>query len=91
MNLTKYKKQLSLSKSGEYGPFLRLEDWDCRDYVEDVLCEHFEIEYEYMKEDEFTGENILYFGVEGDVDLINKALSEINEYHKNNEELYEVV
>jgi len=70
---------------------LDLDDWEHRDYIEDVLAEHFDIEYEYVVEDERSGKNTLYFSENMDLKALEKAISEIDRHHSSTSELYETI
>ena len=85
------RRELELRIDPEHGAVLELGNWNHRDYIEDVLAEHFDIEYEYLIEDEKSGINTLYFPATIDIAVLEKAISEINEHHKSSSKLYEVI
>lgn len=91
MNHEKYKQPLSVEFDKGNGPTLVLEDLEHRDYIEDVLCEHYDIEYEYMLEDEKSGKNTLHFGSKIEVSVIQGAIEKINAHHVSEETLYKTV
>ena len=91
MNSEKYKLPLSIEFDQANRPILVLEDWEYRDYIEDVLCEHYDIEYEYMVEDEHSGKNTLHFGSKVDVGVIQGVIEKINAHHESEEALYKTV
>jgi len=91
MDHSKFRKLLSITLDQEYGPILVLEDLEHRDYIEDVLCEHYDIEYEYMTEDNASGKNTLYFGPKANVGAIQRAIEKINYHHSTQQELYSVI
>ena len=91
MDQTKYKQKLEIGVDREANPILILQDWDHRDYIEDVLCEHYDIEYEYMVEDEISGSNTLYFGTKISAESLQGVIEKINEHHATKKELYNVV
>ena len=65
----------------EHGLALTLIDYEHRDYIEDVLIEIFDIEYEYCQEKD-NGNFVLYFGGSVSRAKLSHTLNEINEYHK---------
>lgn len=65
----------------QHGPILNLVDWDHRDYIEDVLIEVFDIEYDYCVEhddDSIT----LFFTDKADLDALLSTAKVINAFHK---------
>ena len=68
-----------------------LDDWEHRDYIEDVLAEHFDIEYEYVVEGEQFGKHTLYFSENTGLKALEKAISEINRHHSSTNVLYETI
>ncbi len=89
--MTDLRRMLELRFDLKHGPVLDLDDWDHRDYIEDVLAEHFDIEYEYVVEDEQSGKNTLYFSENTDLKALEKAILEINRHHSSTTELYDVI
>lgn len=68
-----------------------MDDWEHRDYIEDVLAEHFDIESECVLEDQKSGKNSLYFSEKTDIKALEKAIYEINSHHSSSSELYETI
>ena len=68
-----------------------LDDWNHRDYIEDVLAEHFDIDYEYFIEDEKSGKYTLYFCDSAKETTIENAIEEINKHHASSSDLYETI
>lgn len=68
-----------------------LDDWNHRDYIEDVLAEHFDIKYEYLIEDEQSGRYTLYFSESAEVVGIENVIEVINKYHASSPDLYEII
>ncbi|WP_444939357.1 hypothetical protein [Microbulbifer sp. JMSA002] len=91
MENAKFRKELIVALDQDGNPILVLDDWEHRDYIEDVLCEHFDIEYEYTVEDEVSGKYTLYFGTKVGVTNLQGAIKEINHHHSSKIELYNVV
>lgn len=87
----KYKQLLSIEFDKNQDPILILENWEHRDYIEDVLCEHYDIEYEYMSEDEISGKNTLYFGSKMKLSTIKNVIEKINFYHADKKEFYSII
>jgi hypothetical protein len=81
----------SLRIDADQGLVLDLDNWDHRDYIEDVLAEHFDIDYEYLIEDEKSGKYTLFFCDSAQVSDIEGAIAAINIHHASSTELYEVV
>ncbi|MBO1255382.1 hypothetical protein J3L16_06755 [Alteromonas sp. 5E99-2] len=73
----------------EFGPFIKLIDFEHRDYIEDVLVEIFDIEYEFSQELE-NGSFILYFCNRISSESLMLAVTQINLFHKEQERLYEL-
>jgi hypothetical protein len=90
MDQEKYKQRLNIDFDKEENPILVLENWMHRDYIEDVLCEHYDIEYEYMVVDEKSGKYTLFFGSKISSGIIKSAIEKINNYHSTEKELYSV-
>jgi hypothetical protein len=82
------RRKLELRIDADQGLVL---DWDHRDYIEDVLAEHFDIDYEYLIEDEKSGRYTLFFRDSAEVSDIESAIVAINIHHTSSTELYEVV
>ena len=85
------RRKLELRIDPEQGPVLDLDDWSHLDYIEDVLAEHFDIDYEYVVEDEKSGRYTLYFCESAKVSDIDRAIEAINSHHASSTQLYEVV
>ena len=69
-------------------PELELDDWDHRDYIEDVLAEHFNIDYDYVVEDESTGKFTLHFFESTTITTLQNVIDVINRHHALSDELY---
>lgn len=82
---------LELRIEPEYGKVLVLDDFEHRDYIEDVLAEHFDIEYEYFVEDPQSGKNTLYFSEKTELKVLESAIAEINRHHSSSSDLYETI
>lgn len=89
--MTDLRRMLELRFDPEHGPVLDLDDWEHRDYIEDVLAEHFDIEYEYVVEGEQFGKHTLYFSENTGLKALEKAISEINRHHSSTNVLYETI
>ncbi|WP_215395985.1 hypothetical protein [Rheinheimera oceanensis] len=85
------RRILELKIAPERGIVLVLDDLEHRDYIEDVLVEHFDIEYEYFVKDEKSGINTLYFADTTDIIALEKTISEINKHHSSSSELYKTI
>ena len=85
------RRMLQLKIEPERGIVLVLDDLEHRDYIEDVLVERFDIEYEYFVKDEKSGMNTLYFADTTDIKALEKAISEINKHHSSSSELYKTI
>ena len=85
------RRKLELRIDPVQGPVLELDDWNHRDYIEDVLAEHFDIDYEYLIEDEKSGKYTLYFCESNKVADIENAIEAINKHHESSQELYETI
>ncbi len=85
------RRKLEFRIDPEQGPVLDLDDWNHRDYIEDVLAEHFDIDYEYLIEDEKSGKYTLYFCESNKVADIENAIEAINKHHASSTDLYETI
>lgn len=85
------RRTLELKTESENGPALELDDWDHRDYIEDVLAEHFDLDYQYVVEEEESGRYILYFCESVKTSVLESAIEAINNHHASSAELYKVV
>lgn len=91
MEKTKFRQELIVALDQDENPILILDDWEHRDYIEDVLCEYFDIQYEYTVEDEVSGKYTLYFGKKVGAAILQGAIKEINHHHSSKTELYNVL
>lgn len=82
---------IALQVDENWGAYIQLIDYEHRDYIEDVLCEYFDIEYSFRSNEDNTGDYVLYFENKYKFKTIEKAITQINEYHKINEREYEVI
>ena len=73
----------------EWGVAIKLIDYEHRDYIEDVLAEHFDLETPFSSDADITHEYVLYFDEKITIDVANAAIKVINEYHASNKDLYE--
>jgi len=89
--MSNLSRKLELKIDAKEGPFLELDDWNHRDYIADVLSEHFELDYEFLGKDVDPERYTLYFLESTDIASIQKAIIEINIYHASSTELYEVI
>lgn len=85
------RRKLELRIDPEQGLVLDLDDWNHRDYIEDVLAEYFDIDYEYLVEDEKSGRYTLYFCDSAKEIDIQNAIDVINKHHASSSELYETI
>lgn len=80
---------ISAHTDDTHGLALTLIDYEHRDYIEDVLIEIFDIEYEFCIEKE-NGNFTLFFGHNTSQDKLNQALDEINKYHQTQGRFYDL-
>ncbi|KID56533.1 hypothetical protein JF50_11350 [Pseudoalteromonas luteoviolacea] len=81
---------LNVKKHPEWGAFIELIDYEHRDYIEDVLCEHFDLDYAFSSNEYVTGDYVLYFSANATFEAVEKAVNEINHYHNINNKEYKV-
>ena len=81
---------INVKQHPEWGAYIELIDYEHKDYIEDVLCEYFDLEYAFSSNEDDTGNYILYFAENAAFDSVDKAVSEINQYHKINNKEYKV-
>lgn len=85
------RQAIKIINDPEFGPVLKFDDWEHKDYIEDVLAEHFDIEYKYYAKDEESGHYSLYFQGAAELETITKAIETINNYHSSSKELYATI
>ena len=83
--------ELRLSADEKRGMNLILDGWEHIDYIEDVLCEHFNVEYEYKIVDDESNQYVLYFGLQVNNDTLVNAIKAINTYHKETGDIYATI
>ena len=83
--------KLSVTKSKDHGATIKLIDYEHTDYIEDVLAEYYDIEYEYKIMNEEENEYILCFANKATTEQVEKAVKLINSYHTENGKLYETI
>lgn len=71
------------------GPTLKLIDWHHRDYIEDVLAEVFDIEYDYFVENDDESVT-LYFTDKVDLASLISTVEKINGFHKSKNKEFEL-
>ena len=81
---------ISVKSHPEWGAYIELIDYEHRDYIEDVLCENFNLDYAFCLNEDITGGYVLYFAENASIEAVEKSVSEINEFHKINEINYNV-
>jgi hypothetical protein len=72
------------------GASIKLIDWEHHDYIDDVLCEKFDLDYASSSHDEVTGSYIMYFDENVSSEKVNAVVNEINRYHFENDKEYNV-
>ncbi|WP_435277115.1 hypothetical protein ACMAZF_09510 [Psychrobium sp. nBUS_13] len=82
---------IALQVDENWGAYIQLIDYEHRDYIEDVLCEYFDIEYAFRSNEDNTGDYVLYFEDKYKFKTIEQAITQINEYHKINKREYKVI
>jgi len=85
-----FKKPLKFEFGKQNGHFLLCEDHDHFDYIEDVLCEHFDVEYEFCVRPDL-GPNKMFFGNQANAKRIQEALEAINLHHQTEPELFNTI
>ncbi|HED33914.1 MAG TPA: hypothetical protein ENJ08_06810 [Gammaproteobacteria bacterium] len=83
--------QLKVSETNEHGAIIKFRDYEHSDYIEDVLVERFDIEYEYKIMNDEKNEYILCFAKKATTKEVEKAINEINSYHDKHSKLYETI
>ena len=81
--------KIELKEDSEIGLSIKLIDYEHRDYIEDVLCEQFDIETNTINED-ISNDFILTFPGPVLLEKIEKAVKEINRYHLESNKEYDV-
>ncbi|WP_100658739.1 hypothetical protein [Alteromonas flava] len=73
--------EITIETDPKTGPILNLIDWHHRDYIEDVLIEVFNIEFDYLVENDDESVT-LYFTDKADLNALISTVDQINEFHK---------
>ena len=74
--------KIEVKEHVEWGVSIELIDYDHKDYIEDVLCEKFGLEYEFSSNKDITGGYVLYFCKSATFDQVKNAVAKINNYHE---------
>lgn len=82
--------KIEVTQHPEWGASIKLIDYEHRDYIEDVLCEKFDLEYDFCSNEDVTGDYVLYFGNVATFEQVKKVVDQINEYHSVNQKEYKV-
>ena len=83
--------EIAATESDKWGAMIRLINDEHTDYIEDVLAEHFDMDYEFKVVNEDTKDFIIYFNDKAKLKDVKKAVNTINAFHKQNSELYETI
>ncbi len=83
--------EISASESKEHGVIIKLINYEHTDYIEDILTEYFDIEYEYKIINDEENEYILCFAKKATAKQVEEAIKKINNYHNANCKLYETI
>ena len=73
--------KIEVKEHVEWGASIELIDYDHKDYIEDVLCEKFGLEYAFSSNKDITGGYVLYFCKSTTFDQVKNAVAKINNYH----------
>jgi len=82
--------KIEVIRHPERGASIQLIDYEHLDYIEDVLCEKFDLEYDFCSNEDVTGDYVLYFGKVATFEQVKRAVEEINEYQSTNKKEYKV-
>jgi hypothetical protein len=83
--------EISVYSDPQWGPSVVLVDWHHLDYIEDVLTEKFDLEYEFKIVDDETSRYVLHFENRATLGEVEAAINAINRYHANHRKLYETI
>ena len=83
--------KLSVSESEDHGAIIQLIDYEHTDYIEDVLVEYFDIEYEYKIINDEENKYILCFAKTHTKKQVEEALKLINNFHSEKCMTYETI
>ncbi|WP_220465379.1 MULTISPECIES: hypothetical protein, partial [unclassified Colwellia] len=75
----------------KWGASIELIDYEHRDYIEDVLTEHFDLESAFQSNEDVTNDYVLYFCDNASFDQVAEVVKKINEYHRVNDKEYAIV
>ena len=81
-------RRLELKTDSEFGLYIELTDYEHFDYIDDVLTEVFNIEYSFRTQENDEAPCFVYFEEKSLKLDVEKAIDEINEYHKLNKKEY---
>jgi hypothetical protein len=83
--------EISVYKDPQWGPSVALVDWEHLDYIEDVLAEQFDLEYEFKIVDDEAKRYVLHFENKATWSEVEAAIDTINTYHAKHRKLYETI
>ncbi|AWF81665.1 hypothetical protein BTJ40_12975 [Microbulbifer sp. A4B17] len=81
-------KKLEIRRDPEFGLCIELCSWDHMDYIEDVLCEHFDIEYDFKIDDPEILRYALFFDKSINESELKDSILSINHHHKSSGQIY---
>ena len=77
------KQRITVEVDSEHGLVVRLSDWEDKDYLEDILTEKYDVEYDYYKpEKDASGNDVaftLYFGNKIERALLQKIIDGVGD------------
>jgi len=82
--------KIEVKEHPKWGASIELIDYEHRDYIDDVLCGIFDLEYAFSSNEDSTGHYILYFAENATFEKVNAVVTEINRYHLENDKEYDV-
>jgi len=83
--------KIEVKEHSEFGASIELIDYEHRDYIEDVLCEKFNLESAFVSNEDITGDYVIYFAEKATIDQVKSVVAEINRYHIENDKEFTVV
>ena len=87
MNLEIYLSPLEIKKDNKSRYFIELESYNHIDYIEDVLAEHFDFDYDFRGDDPY----IIGIYEKSKTDRFREIIEQINMHHKTTKELYKTI
>nr|WP_306287436.1 hypothetical protein [Pseudoalteromonas sp. WY3] len=78
--------KIEVKEHPKFGASIELIDYEHRDYIEDVLCEKFDLDNAFVSNEDVTGDYVIYFGSKASIEQVKSVVAEINNHTENDRE-----